>query len=172
MADPVSFDDADREDLVAYLDGELDPARARCLEAKLNQDPAARAEAEALQRTWELLDYLPQAQPSPSFTSRTLERVSALRPALGQPSAVPTRVGPGGWAAAAWAAVVLLAGLVGFSAASRVAAPSAAPVEAATLEELLVRDLRLIENLRLYEHVEDIEFLRALDDPDLFGEDS
>jgi len=40
------------------------------------------------------------------------------------------------------------------------------------LDQQLVRDLRVIENHRLYEHVDDIQFLRELDDPDLFGEDS
>jgi hypothetical protein len=35
-----------------------------------------------------------------------------------------------------------------------------------------VRDLRLIENKRLYDLVEDLEFLQALDDPDLFGDDN
>ncbi len=38
-------------------------------------------------------------------------------------------------------------------------------------ERDLVRDLRIIENLRYYEPVESLEFLRELDHRDLFGED-
>src|SRR5262249_17230514 len=74
--------DEDRANLVAYLDGELDEASAQALEAKLNTDPRARAEAETLRRTWELLDYLPRAEVSTSFTHRTLERL-AVRTASG-----------------------------------------------------------------------------------------
>src|SRR5579875_3152629 len=79
MPQPSPFSEQERADLVAYLDGELSGEAARALEAKLSLDPAARAEAEALRRTWELLDFLPRPQPSPRFTHRTLERLSPLR---------------------------------------------------------------------------------------------
>jgi len=39
-------------------------------------------------------------------------------------------------------------------------------------EQELIRDLRLIESKRYYDLTEDIDFLRQLDDPDLFGEDA
>jgi hypothetical protein len=39
-------------------------------------------------------------------------------------------------------------------------------------DEELVRDLRLLENRRLYEQVEDVGFLKKLDQPDLFGDDN
>src|SRR5262249_41070651 len=71
--DMPQLTDEDRANLVAYLDGELDAEAAQALEAKLSVDPTARAEADALKRTWELLDYLPRPEPSPSFTHRTLE---------------------------------------------------------------------------------------------------
>jgi hypothetical protein len=38
-------------------------------------------------------------------------------------------------------------------------------------DDLLLRDLRLIENKRLYDLVDDANFLRLLDEPDLFGDD-
>src|SRR5438552_12783946 len=78
MAKLPPLSDEDRENLVAYLDGELDSKAARALEAKLNLDAEARAEAEALRRTWEMLDYLPRPEPTATFSSRTLERVSAV----------------------------------------------------------------------------------------------
>ena len=39
-----------------------------------------------------------------------------------------------------------------------------------SIENSLVFNLRVLENKRLYETVEDMRFLQKLDDPDLFGE--
>jgi anti-sigma factor RsiW len=164
--------DEDKAELVAYLDGELDDASAQALEARLARDPRARAEAETLRRTWELLDYLPRAEASTTFTHRTLERLavqsSPSRPAVNLPGR-----GPRWLRVAAWAAAVLLAVLAGLAAANRLwPAPPGPSPEAAEVEAQLVRNLRVIENKRLYEHVDDLEFLRDLDHPDLFGDDT
>jgi anti-sigma factor RsiW len=163
MTNQPPLDDEQREDLVAYLDGELDEEAARALEAKLSLDPAVRVEADQLRRTWELLDYLPRAEPSPSFTHRTLDRVSALRPAKSQsvPGAQrrrPWLIGLG------WAAAVLLAGTLGYAGVNLVY-----PLD--RTDEELARDLRVIEYKRLYEPVDDLDFLRELDNPDLFGDE-
>jgi anti-sigma factor RsiW len=157
--------DEERAELVAYLDGELTGDAARTLEARLHLDPAVRAEAESLKRTWELLDFLPRPEPSPSFTERTLSRLVPAGKVPGR--RVPARRVP--WRVAAlgagWAAALLLTAwgsYTGFRALS--------PREPGEPE--LVRDLRLIENKRLYELVGDVEFLKQLDDPDLFGEET
>src|SRR5438105_6476999 len=71
-----ALNDDDRANLTAYLDGELDEDAAQALEAKLSQDPDARAEVEQLRQTWTMLDYLPRAAPSSSFTHRTMEKLS------------------------------------------------------------------------------------------------
>jgi hypothetical protein len=73
------LDDREQEDLVAFLDGELSGEEARIIERKLSLDPTARAEAETLRRTWDLLDYLPRPEPSASFTEKTLTRLSSVR---------------------------------------------------------------------------------------------
>jgi hypothetical protein len=76
---------------------------------------------------------------------------------------------------AGWAAALLLAGLLGFAGVRSLSEgkPAAAPPTRHIDEnDLLARDLRLFENKRLYELVDDIHFLRELDDPDLFGDDS
>jgi hypothetical protein len=179
------LNDKDRENLVAYLDGELDPASARALEARLNLDPQARAEAVALRKTWELLDYLPRREPSASFTHRTLERVSAQVIKTGAARRRRWR-----WAAVAgWAAAVLLAATTGYLGVRALLPTREAPpgktagdgdrpadplaeMPADQVEYHLVHNLRLLENKRLYDNVDDLEFLRALDDPDLFGEDA
>jgi hypothetical protein len=82
-------------ELVAYLDGELDPAAARKVEARLAKDPAARARAAELKKSFDLLDYLPRPEPSPTFTTRTLDKLPAIRPAVvgaGPGSATPAPV--------------------------------------------------------------------------------
>jgi anti-sigma factor RsiW len=156
---PLSDDE--RDELVAYLDGELPEQTAHGVESRLNKDLRVRAEADALKQTWELLDYLPRPEPSPSFATRTVERISALRTAQ---AATATRwrwwVGGVGWAAA-----LLLAGVAGYAAMTSLypKAPKA---------DDMVNDLRVIENLKALEAVDDIDFLMDLDHPDRFGEDS
>jgi anti-sigma factor RsiW len=150
----------ERADLVAYLDGELTGEPARALEAKLSLNPAARSEAEALRRTWDLLDYLPVPQLSTSFTHRTLERLTPMQ-------AGETRlrqrwrqrcIGLG------WAAALLLSGWAGYAAHNWF-------VPAEPGEKELLHDLRLIENKRYYDLIEDLDFWRALDKPEMFGDD-
>src|SRR5262245_2450641 len=89
MTTPSPMNEEERNDLVAYLDGEVDELgedRARAIETRINLDPTVRAEAETLKRTWDLLDYLPRPEASANFTGRTLDRLSvretqnALRP--------------------------------------------------------------------------------------------
>src|SRR5580704_12809187 len=82
MSKPSSLTAQDRDNLVAYLDGELDERTARALQAKLARDPQARAEVEALKRSWNMLDYLPRGEASSQFTSRTLDRLSTIQPAI------------------------------------------------------------------------------------------
>jgi anti-sigma factor RsiW len=161
MTDPPRPDDEEREELVAFLDGELSDDDAHKVEAKLNVDPKARAEADALRRTWDLLEFLPRPEPSPSFTHRTLERVGPIRTT--QPMPRRRR-----WVAAAvglgWAASLVAAVAAGYGGAAHF-------LKRGPTEQDLVRDLRVIENKRLYELGEDVEFLRELDHPDVFGEE-
>jgi len=103
MAEPTRLNDEDKANLVAYLDGELDDSEAREVEAKLNIDSKAREEAEAMRRTWDLLDYLPTPPPSPNFTHRTLDRIAAQKSSpnrgRGWGRSYPWLLA-GGWAAA------------------------------------------------------------------------
>jgi anti-sigma factor RsiW len=160
MTEPSRLSEQERADLVAYLDGELTGASARALEAKLSLNPSDRAEAEALRRTWALLDYLPSPQPSASFTHRTLER---LTPVQNREMSRRQRwrkrfIGAG------WAAALLLSGWAGDAVYN-----GFVPSEPG--EKELLRDLRLIENKRYYDLIEDLNFWRALDKPELFGDD-
>jgi anti-sigma factor RsiW len=174
MAKVPSLSAKEREDLVAYLDGELDAPGAHALEAKLSRDAEARAEAEALRRTWEMLDYLPRPEPAAAFTSRTLERVSSLglqpvpAEAAGRKRWTPWLLGAG------WAAGQQDRGSLGFVGVGWLSGSNPSPTQTAKpidVDALLVRNLRLIENKRLYDLVDDVRFLRELDEPDLFGDD-
>jgi len=100
MADePLPPDDPFEAELVAYLDGELDPVAARQVEERLAADPTARARAAALKKTYDLLDYLPQPEPSANFTTRTLDKIPALKSGslpvpLPSETQLPARPGP------------------------------------------------------------------------------
>jgi hypothetical protein len=94
-ADAAPSDPFDDE-LVAYLDGELDPAAARAVEDRLARDPAARDRAAELKKAFDLLDYLPKPEPSPTFTTRTLDKLPAVKsgPSPAALPAVPVAQGP------------------------------------------------------------------------------
>ena len=162
MSKPSAFNEQEKADLVAYLDGELEGEAARAIEQKLALEPDARAEADALKRTWDLLDFLPKPEPSPSFTHRTLEKLTPIRPAEPAParrSRRPWLIGAG------WAAAVLAATAAGYAGFGWTGTASANP------DQELTRDLRIIENKRFYDHVQDLDFLKSLEQADLFGDD-
>lgn len=167
----------DRANLVAYLDGELDEPAAQALEARLSTDATFRAEADSLQRTWELLDFLPRPEPSMSFTHKTLERLAISdhwkQMSRSSQLLVSPRRGLGRWLlGVGWAAALVLAVGGGLLAAHLLWPPAFAPPDAPEIDEHLVRSLRVLENKHLYETVDDLDFLRALEHPDLFGDDA
>ena len=165
-----TLNERDRENLTAYLDGELDPKSAQDLEAKINLDPEARKEVDALRQAWGMLDYLPKASPQAGFTNRTLERVSLDAPGrAAKTGKMNTRHAPRWLRALGWiAALVLLAG-AGLGAGQWLFPKPGPPPDP---DEALVRHLTIIENWRYYENVDDMSFLRGLDRPELFGEGS
>ena len=68
-----------RENLVAYLDGELDDNESARIEQLLAENPAAREAAELLSRTMALLDELPHVSTSQDFTARTLSAIKVAQ---------------------------------------------------------------------------------------------
>jgi anti-sigma factor RsiW len=166
MTKPKPLSEDERAEIVAYLDGEMDEDKARAMEAKINSDASIRAEADALKRTWELLDYLPSKAPTADFTQRTASLATSF-PSKQNPVSLsgkvartwkPFAVGLG------WAAAVLLVGGIGFAVTTKLL-----PRE--PTDEEMSRDLRVIENKKAYEQIDDLDFLKQLDHPDLFGDD-
>ncbi len=133
----------------------LNERDSQTIATKLTSSPMVRREVETLQRTWELLDYLPRSASPSDFTDRTLAEVSALGRAQDQWQrrlrALAARTAQVGAALAAAALVgVASYGLVRW----------AWPDTTARLE----RDLPLAEHLEEYRAVGTFEFLRQLDD--------
>jgi anti-sigma factor RsiW len=174
--DDEGAESAATEELVAYLDGELDPKASEAFATRMSLDPKLRAEADALQRAWDILDVLPRPQPSSNFATRTLSQAipipapsgTQVVPYPGQafPSAAlpAQRPGAGFWVTSA--AVVLAAAVAGYF-GHRAFAP--AP-KSATPDPPL-EDVTLMKNLRLYRNVDDMDYLKKLDTSELFGEE-
>ena len=159
----AELDESDRETLTAYLDGELDDAATEALEARLGHDAKLRAELETMQKTWGMLDFLPKAEPSPDFTNRTIDRLSLAGQStqLTRHPSLLRRV-------ATWTLACSLAAVVGIGSTAAVRHYATKPIDP---NESLVHDLRLLERLKAYEKVDDLDELRALDQPDLFGDE-
>ena len=62
---------AEREDLVAYLDNEADPAATERVQNLLDKNAAARREKDLLDESWRMLDALGRPAASPNFKERT-----------------------------------------------------------------------------------------------------
>jgi anti-sigma factor RsiW len=161
--------DEDRENLVAYLDGELDEATARSIEARINVDPQVRAEVESLRQAWEMLEFLPRPEPSSNFTNRTLERLAVHRPHSTMTMTRPT-LGARWAVRLGWTAVLALAVVGGFALALWLWPRPTVP-DAGLIDAVLTEDLRVIENKDLYDHIEDLDFLKRLDHTELFDDD-
>jgi anti-sigma factor RsiW len=167
--------DEPTEELVAYLDGELDPKAADSVATRLSLDPKLRSEADALQRAWDILDVLPRPQPSAAFATRTVSQVIPLPGGSGTQFLAPSgptaatspmiatrRAGAGFWLGSL--ALILAAGVGGYLG-------HAALVPKPTPAEPSLEDVLLMKNLRLYRNVDDVEYLKKLDSPELFGDE-
>lgn len=180
MADkplPVNNDDpAADEDLVAYLDGEFDIVDAQAVESRLAADAAERSKAEKLRKTYELLEYLPKPEPSPTFTTRTLTQIeaSSARTNVIAPSAPVISAGTGivtsprGWGRTVffWTVAALMAGAFGYF-GHLIAQPH---LQRRSAPPQTSQQVRLLERLPLYVGVDDLDFLKKLDESDLFAD--
>jgi hypothetical protein len=67
-----------RENLTAYLDGELDDSETQDIETALARSSIARHEVDVLSRTWDLLGILPRVKVSEEFTRKTLTQLRTI----------------------------------------------------------------------------------------------
>lgn len=71
LSDELPIDPID-EQLVAYLDGELESQERDELEKRLGRDSQLRVRLRTLQRGWEMLESLPAVAPSPNLLETTI----------------------------------------------------------------------------------------------------
>lgn len=146
------------EQLVAYLDGELDPQTRRHIDELLASNADVRRRLQEMERTWELLDELDAAPAGSQFTHTTLEMVAvAARQELAD---APRR---------RWRHTLAISG--GMLAAV-VAGFLAVALLTPDPNRALLQDLPVLENLDEYRQTDDIEFLRLLQTAGLFTKDT
>ncbi|HLA84871.1 MAG TPA: hypothetical protein VJL29_08755 [Thermoguttaceae bacterium] len=158
------------EQLVAYLDGELDADTARRIETLAADDPRLRERLGELGRAWELLDQLDRPETAGAFTETTLELVAvqAEEEARQREAQLP-RLRRRRLAMAAGGLLACVA--VGFLGGSLLRGDP---------NRALLDDLPVIENVDEYLQVlgEDdrvepsLDFLRRLDQEGVFGDES
>jgi len=73
---PLNTDAAIEQQIVAYLDGELDAESGRRIEQRIAGDRQLRERLHQLNRTWEVLDMLDTSSVSEDFTQTTMEMVA------------------------------------------------------------------------------------------------
>ena len=144
----------DRDNLVAYLDGELDEPSTRRIERALAGSEVARHEVEMLTRTWELLDLLPTEIAPADFTQRTVTAARSLDTTVPLHRRPWFRAARRGATAAGWVAALAGAGTLGYVAANRWVPRENDPV---------VRDLELLQNLGELREAGGVDFLRELE---------
>jgi anti-sigma-K factor RskA len=147
------------EELVAYLDGELDATGAARIERRLADDAAYRARLAQLQRAWDMLDTLQRSEANDDFARSTVEMIAikAVDDAkTGQMRIVRQR-------SVAWAGIalaVLVAATTGYFLIQwRLDQPN----------RELVRDLPVIERIDEYRDADSVEFLQQLHQEGLFA---
>jgi hypothetical protein len=147
-----NLDETLREELVAYLDGELPPAESEAIERRIASDPAARRELEGFDRVWNALDELPRQQVDESFTKSTIEMtaLAAEREAAALTAALPIAKRRRSYAVAAGCAIAAVVAFLGaFGAAAR---PN----------RELVNNLPVIEHFDELRAIKDFDFLTTL----------
>ena len=150
------------EELVAYLDGELDGEAARRMEHRLASEETVRRRLQQLAQSWDLLDQLPRTTVDENFTRSTVEIVAlAAEEELGQQAGAEPRRRWLRWLLTAVGAVA--ACWIGFVVVTHLRPDP---------NERLLRDLPVIENQEVLKEAGDIDFLRTLDKEGLFPEES
>jgi len=151
--------DDGEEELVAYLDGELDSEAITRVEMRLSADADYRQRLAELQKAWELLDKLPRSEPTEAFTNSTIAMVAITANSEVETSNL-RRNRLKRWVGPLAAMAVGMAGIIGFSLTRAVLTDP---------NEVLIEELPVIENLDLYLYADDIEFVRSLDQSGLFA---
>jgi anti-sigma factor RsiW len=156
--EPIAGSQPLEEQFVAYLDGELNDEESARVERLVSADPKARDSLHRLEQTWSALDELDRANHDHVLTRTTLEMVALeaeheverLRDDVPRKRRLRWVLGSGGLVAAAAAGLIAVA--MGRPDPNR----------------QLLHDLPVIEKLDELRQIDDVEFLKLLNDEGLF----
>ena len=146
------------EDLVAYLDGEMDLPGSREIENRLAREPEVRRQLQRLQQSWDLLDRLPRSHVDDTFVRTTVEMlaVRAEEELAEEQKREPIRR----------AGIVAL--VLGAAAAAAVGGFALARWQWPNPNEQLARDLPVLQHLDELRQADSVEFLRQMHEAGLF----
>jgi anti-sigma factor RsiW len=162
MAKLARLSPEQRENLTAYLDGELDEAATQEIEQVLAVSEVARHEVDMLARSWDMLNVLPAHKASGEFTRKTMTNLRAAeQPGSGAVGDMVSRNARRGAVLTFWVAILAACGYASFVATNRWV-----PNEA----EQLLQAYPIAEHLDKYSQVGSIEFLRELQAKHTFAE--
>ena len=155
LADTTSID----EEIVAYLDGELDTDSEARVVRRLSEDAAYRSRLGQLQQAWDLLDNLRGAEADDEFTASTVAMVAVQAEQESHSQQIRVvRQRNLGWLAVT--AVVLLSMACGYAVLHD---------RLTRGDRSLVQDLQVIERVDEYRNIDDVSFLKALERENLFA---
>ena len=150
------------EQLVSYLDGELEPQDAKQVEELLAGDETARNRLSQLAASWDLLDQLPRATVDDLFTRTTVQMVAvAAEDELAQVNATQPSVRRRRWLEGALATAA--AAMIGFAIVA-VGLPSE--------NKSLLNDLPVVQDLELYKELGSFDYLAQLQKSRLILDDA
>lgn len=147
------------EEIVAYLDGELDSEAEARVVRRLSEDASYRSRLGQLQQAWDLLDNLRGSEADDEFGQSTVAMVAVQAEAEAKTLKLRVvRRRKLTWLAVA--ALTLVSVVGGFAALRQRLTQD---------DRNLVRDLPVIERVDEYRNIDNIEFLRQLERENLFA---
>jgi anti-sigma factor RsiW len=155
LADTTAMD----EEIVAYLDGELDSVAEAQIVRKLSEDAAYRARLSQLQHAWDLLDNLRGTEADDEFAASTVAMV-AVHAEQESKSQLMRVVRQRSLTWLAVAGLVLVSMSIGYYISHRRVTLS---------DRNLVRDLPVIEHVDEYRNIDNLDFLKSLERENLFA---
>ena len=153
MPEPSYYPEADLEEIVAYLDGELPAAESARVERRLASDEAYRQQLQSVERAWAALDELPMATVDDKFSRTTMQlTVQVAAEEVQQLTVAMPRIRRRHRLSTFLAAAAAMAlGFLVFQLARQ------------NPNQMLLADLPVIDNVDVYTQFEDTSFLQTID---------
>ncbi len=161
--EPTSKKPGQLEQLVAYLDGELNDEQSAAMEKRLSENPKLREAADELDRTWSMLDVLGPVTVGEEFSQKTMQTVvttCSLSEQSSRPSFGKLLFSFATGQALVWFGIGVLGTLVGLGLAG-LRSPSKESIQAMQL----LRQIDMLDRYPQYSIIPDVESLQQLQFP-------